>query len=210
MIRVFGIGTTRTLRVHWAMKEAGIDYETVPIKAGSEEADSDEYKTINLTSKIPSADFNGHILTESCAIIKHIGNQYNKNLVGKDLREDSKIDELLYYLLSEIDSHTLYIIDKHAGDLSDIFGKSPEATKAATNGFNEQIVKLSHSLSNSKYLLFERFTVADIMAVTCIIWAKKLIQYGIGIPENCLQYADNIMKRTQFLDAWQENYEKPM
>ena len=28
MIRIFGVSTSRTLRVHWAMKEAGIEYET--------------------------------------------------------------------------------------------------------------------------------------------------------------------------------------
>ena len=208
MIRIFGVSTSRTLRVHWAMKEAGIEYETVPIKAGTEESKSDDFKKINITSKIPAADFNGHHLTESCAIIKYIGNQYNKNLVGRDLIEDSRIDEWLYFLLSEIDSHTLYIIDKHAGALSHIFGKSEGAAKTAVNGFNEQIIKLSRGIADNYFLIGDRVTVADIMAVTCLIWAKKLTKYGIEIPRNCLQYTDSIMKRPQFADAWNENYEK--
>ena len=206
MIRIYGIGTTRTLRVHWAMKEAGIEYETVPVEAGSEESESEEYKKINLTSKIPSADFDGYILTESCAIIKYIGNMYNKKLVGKDQKEGSKIDEWLFYLLSEIDSHTLYIINKHAGNLAEIFGKSTVATKTAVNGFNNQIVKLSRGVSGNEFLVGNRFTVVDIMAVTCIISANKMTQYGLVVPESCQQYADNLMKRSHFTDAWRENY----
>ena len=208
MIRIFGVGTTRSLRVHWAMKEAGVAYETAPVKPGSEESKSDDYKMINITSKIPGADFNGHHLTESCAIIKYIGNKYKRDLVGRDITEDSRIDEWLFFLLSEIDAHTLYIIDKHAGALSHIFGKSAEAAKTAINGFNEQVIKLSNGVSNNKFLTGGRLTVADIMAVTCLIWAKKLTEYGVIIPENCLNYSEDIMKRPQFTAAWNENYEK--
>jgi glutathione S-transferase len=206
MIHIFGVGTSRSLRVHWAMKEAGVEYVTVPVKAGSEESKGDEYKNINMTSKIPAADFDGHHLTESCAIIKYIGNKYKKDLVGKDLVEESRIDEWLFFLLSELDAHTMYIIDKHAGTLSHIFGKSPEAAKTAVNGFNEQIVKLETGLEGKTFLTGDRLTVADIMAVTCLIWARKLIPHGVIIPEACLEYADIIMERPQFKEAWKVNY----
>ena len=38
--------------------------------------------------------------------------------------------------------------------------------------------------------------------------AKKLTEYGVIIPENCLNYSEDIMKRPQFTAAWNENYEK--
>ena len=67
-IVVYGIGTSRSLRVHWVLNELSLSYRSVAFRPRSEYAKSDEYKKINPSGKIPSIKIGESALTESAAI----------------------------------------------------------------------------------------------------------------------------------------------
>jgi len=46
-IKVWGIGTPRTLRVHWALHELDLAYDCEPVMPRSEGARSSEYARLN-------------------------------------------------------------------------------------------------------------------------------------------------------------------
>ena len=50
---LWGVGTSRTLRAHWALHELGLDYESKPILARSGETKTQEYTRLNPRQKIP-------------------------------------------------------------------------------------------------------------------------------------------------------------
>ena len=50
---LWGVGTIRTLRAHWALHELGLDYESRPILARSGETKTQEYTRLNPRQKIP-------------------------------------------------------------------------------------------------------------------------------------------------------------
>jgi glutathione S-transferase len=41
---VWGVGTGRTMRVHWMLLELGLDYECHPIQSRTGETQTDEFK----------------------------------------------------------------------------------------------------------------------------------------------------------------------
>ena len=53
-LEVWGVGTTRTLRVHWMLHELGIDYETHRIQSRTGETQTAEYLALNPKGKIPT------------------------------------------------------------------------------------------------------------------------------------------------------------
>mgnify|MGYP001826348889 FL=1 len=66
---VHGIGTTRTLRAHWALHELGLDYQTEPVLSRSGQTETAEYRRLDPRGKIPVLDDGGFIVTESAAIV---------------------------------------------------------------------------------------------------------------------------------------------
>ncbi|MAU25740.1 MAG: hypothetical protein CMC34_03200, partial [Flavobacteriaceae bacterium] len=66
-IVVYGISTSRSLRVHWVLNELSLPYSSVAFRPRSEYAKSDEYKKINPSGKIPSIRIGESVLTESAA-----------------------------------------------------------------------------------------------------------------------------------------------
>jgi len=53
--RVWGIGTARTLRVHWMLAELGLPYETRPILTRSEEMSAPEFRALSERDTMNSA-----------------------------------------------------------------------------------------------------------------------------------------------------------
>ena len=71
-IKLWGAGTTRTLRPIWMAEELGIDYALMPIGPRTGETQSKEYTDLNPKQKIPFLE-NGEIkLSESLAICRYL------------------------------------------------------------------------------------------------------------------------------------------
>ena len=67
---VWGVGTTRTMRVHWLLHELGLPYETRPIGPRTGETTQPEYQQINPKQKIPALQNGDFSLTEGLAIAR--------------------------------------------------------------------------------------------------------------------------------------------
>ena len=64
---VWGIGTSRTLRVHWLAHELGLDYEVRPVGARTGETQTPEYLAMSAKGKVPVLNHGSLVLTESFA-----------------------------------------------------------------------------------------------------------------------------------------------
>ena len=60
-LTVWGIGTSRTMRVHWMLLELGLEYECHPIQSRTGETRTDEFKRLNPRHKIPVLRHKGRI-----------------------------------------------------------------------------------------------------------------------------------------------------
>ena len=75
-LTVWGVGTSRTMRVHWMLLELGLEYECQTIQSRTGETHTAEFKRLNPRHKIPALRHGAFVLTESAAIIQYLNETF--------------------------------------------------------------------------------------------------------------------------------------
>ncbi len=77
MIKLYGSSMSRAGRSLWALEEAGVKFEHVPV-GFTGETRKPEYLKINPNGHVPALDDNGTFLWESMAINLYIAEKYGE------------------------------------------------------------------------------------------------------------------------------------
>ena len=115
---VWGVGTSRTLRVHWLLAELELAYTTKPIGPRTGETKSTQYTALNPKQKIPLLIHGDLVLSESFAIMKHLRRSFDVLAYDQyQLTEEGlcRYDEIAAFCLMELDATSLYVIRRHEG-----------------------------------------------------------------------------------------------
>jgi glutathione S-transferase len=200
---VYGVGTLRTLRVHWTLQELKVKYQTKPIRSRSKQTQTLNYTSLHLGQKIPYLQDGKLGISESAAICIYLVEKYGDgNLIPAttSIEKRAVFYQACFYAMTELDAHTLYIIAKHGGNLVSYYQPSNEAVEVAIAGFNQQIRVADRLIESSdSYIVNEEFTVADIILCTCLMSAIQLTQqFALKIPEKLVMYAKNLKNRSAF------------
>src|ERR1700761_3540535 len=97
---LWGVGTSRTLRAHWALHELGLCYQVRPILPRTGETQTAEFTALSARQKLPLLQDNGLIITESAAIILYLSDAYGQEdnrLIPIDLRERARCLEWCFF-----------------------------------------------------------------------------------------------------------------
>ena len=195
---LWGVGTSRTLRAHWALHELGLDYESKPILARSGETKTQEYTRLNPRQKIPLLEDGDFKIAESPAIATYLSNTYGtpeNALIPADPREHATWLEWCFYAATELDATSLYVMRRH-GDLKHIYGEAPNALESAAGYFATQLRHAEQALQDGRpFLVGERFTTADILLATCLTWA---VNYRVPVTPACLDYMERLTARPAY------------
>ena len=200
MITLWGGATARTLRAHWMLHELDVPYEAKLIAPRTGETRTEEFLALNVKGKIPVLIDGDLVLTESAAIITYLGDRYGPDtgLVPAPYTTDrAKYNEWLAYVQMELDAHTLYILRKHR-DLAALYGEAPAAVATAVEGFGKLIGFAEQRLRGNRHLVGTQFTGADLMLVSCLLWAQA---YAVAVPEPLAEYCDRLTAREAFKRA---------
>jgi glutathione S-transferase len=134
---LWGVGTSRTIRAHWALHELGLDYQMRPIQPRTGETLSEEYSALTARQKVPLLQDRGLVITESAAIIAYLsdtyGQQHNR-LMPTAPAQRAKYLEWCFFIISELDATSLYVMRRHM-DLKAVYGEAPAANSAAAAYF---------------------------------------------------------------------------
>jgi glutathione S-transferase len=202
---LWGVGTSRTIRAHWALHELGLDFELRPIQPRTGETQTPEFTALTARQKIPLLQDNGMVLTESAAIITYLSDAYGQphnRLLPADPRERARCLEWCFFVISELDATSLYVMRRH-GDLRHIYGEAPLANAAAAAYFQRQMRTVERALAgNPHYILGDRFTAADILLSTCVTWA---VRYGVPVTDPVLAYNNRATTRAAYARALETN-----
>ena len=202
---VWGVGTSRTMRVHWMLAELDLPYDCQPITSRSGETFTPEYTRVNPSQKIPTLQEGDFVLSESAAIVNYLAVTHGAacNLCPPTSpRERARYDQWCFFVMMELDANTLYVIRKHE-DLHKIYGEAPNALQAARDGFVRQARAAALRLEqNGPYVLGDVFSGADILFATCINGA---IRRRIELPQTLQDYLQRITLRTAYQRALQMN-----
>jgi glutathione S-transferase len=207
---LWGAGTRRTVRAHWAMHELGLRYRCHPIGARTGETRTEAYTRLNPRQKVPLLQDGDFTIGESAAIVAYLSRTYSTP--GRSLIPDAQRDyaawlEWCFFIVAELDSTSLYVMRRHrateARGLGHIYGVAPEVVAQAAQYFGSQLRHVEAALSDGRtFLMGEHFTSADILLTTCLEWA---IDYGVGICDNAHPYLGRIQQRPAYAAATAAN-----
>lgn len=202
---LWGVGTPRSMRAHWALHELSVPYETEPILARSGETQTLQYSLINPRQKIPLLQDGDFTIAESGAIISYLAETYGKEgrqLIPSGKRQRAQMNEWNFFIAMELDATSLYPIRRHSL-LKHIYGDAPAAVESSRAYFLKQLGYVDCTLrENGHFLMGEEFTIADIMLTTCLTWAKTL---GVPIHDHCCTYLETITARDAYQAALAAN-----
>jgi glutathione S-transferase len=202
---LWGAGTSRTIRAHWAMHELGLAYERRPIQARTGETQTPAFTALSARQKIPLLQDNGFVITESAAIVTYLSDAYGQpgnRLVPEAVRDRARCLEWCFFVISELDATSLYVMRRH-GDLRHIYGDAPIANEAAAAYFQQQMRSVERALEDGRpHILGDRFSAADMLLSTCISWA---VRYGVAVTDRVLEYNAGIIAREAYARAVESN-----
>jgi glutathione S-transferase len=208
-LTLWGVSTGRTLRALWALHELALDYTLHPIQPRTGETQRAAFARINPRQKIPVLQDGDFTIAESPAIVAYLSDTYGtpaNALVPSDPRQRAQWLEWCFHIAMELDATSLYVMRRHR-DLKHIYGEAPTAVDSASKYFETQLRHAAQALSDGRvFLVGERFSSADMLLTTCLVWA---INYGVPVPRVCCDYLGRIAKRPAYQAALRANLPPP-
>jgi glutathione S-transferase len=202
---LWGCTTSRTVRAHWALRELGLDYRCEPILPRSGETRSPLFTQVNPRQKIPVLQDGGFTITESAAIINYLSAVYGREgnrLVPTDSLGRARYDEWCFFVMTELDATSLYVIRRHAG-LPEVYGEAPAAVEAAGAYFQRQVQTVNAALDDGRpWLLGDEFSGADMLLATCLEWA---LAYRLPFADGLRGFLERATARPAYAAALRAN-----
>ncbi|MGY4463081.1 glutathione S-transferase [Bradyrhizobium sp. LB13.1] len=118
-LTLWGAGTSRTIRAHWAMHELGLSYSVKPIGPRTGETKTAEYTRLNPRQKIPLLQDGDFCIGESAAIVAYLSRMYSTpecSLIPDAARDYAAWLEWCFFIVAELDSTSLYVMRRHRAD----------------------------------------------------------------------------------------------
>ena len=205
-LTLWGTGTARTMRAHWMLLELGLEYEFHPIQARSGETQTDEFGRLNPRHKIPVLRHGSFVLSESAAIVQYLSETFTNSkelYVPSDVMSRAALNEWCYFVLSELDAASLYVMRRHEG-LKHVYGEAPVAVESAKKYFLRNLeAMVSRVESGGPYLFGDRLSTADILLMTCLDWAASL---AIPFSDTFSRYRVRLGQRPAYKAALKRNF----
>jgi glutathione S-transferase len=204
--RLWGIGSPRTLRVHWMLHELGLEYETRAVIPRSAAMDDPELERWTLRRKIPFLEDGEIRIGESGAILFYLADRYRDHSAfapAAGTAERAHYEELAFFVLMELDATALYVLRRHEG-LPDVYGEAPAACSAARAYFTRMAGEIERRLADGRpHLLGEAFSAVDVLLTSCLVWAQFI---GIPLAAALTAYRDRVATRPAFGRAMAVNF----
>lgn len=208
-LTLWGAGTSRTMRAHWMLLELQLPYEFEPIGPRTGETQTAEFRLLNPRHKVPVLRHGQFVLTESAAIIQYLSESCPnpaRVYVPGDSRDRARLNEWCYFVISELDASSLYVMRRHDG-LKETYGEAPVAVEAAKNYFIHNLEAMASQIGGSEQYIFgSRLSAADILLMTCLDWA---VSAGIPLSETFSSYRRRVGQRPAYRAALERNFAQP-
>lgn len=155
---------TRAMRVMWMLEEVGQPYTLIPAKP-HQEAVVSRYPV----GKVPALVVGETVLTDSAAICSYLADRFEAMTLTAGTVERGQQDAHLQFILDELDG-TLWQASKHKFVLPpELRVEGVHAT--AHHEWKRGVKELERRLGDQPFLMGEAFTVPDLIAAHCLVWA---------------------------------------
>lgn len=163
---------TRDCRARWLLEEAGQAYDLIQVDVFAGEQRKPAYLAVNPLGKVPFLRDDQVAIFESGAILEHLAETYAPKLVPPTgAAERAAYLQWLFYTAATLEPMIVQIFANRV-----LFPDSDGAEARVLQGINQLSLHarvLSEHLEGRNFMVGERFTAADIMLGTALVWADK-------------------------------------
>lgn len=195
-MKLYEFGISRSTRAHWVLREAGIEYESIPVNIVNGEHKKAAFLAVNPYGKLPVLVDEGGTVTESAAICTYIAEKYpDSRLIPKaGSIARAHYHQWICFCIAEMEPQ-LWSIRKNMI----LYPREQRSLKAIRVGkyeYDNAVSILDRHISADEYILSTGFSAADIVITYNLIWANTL-----GLLENypgLITYMEKMMQRPAF------------
>ena len=200
-VLVYGIASSRSTRVLWALEEANQNYEFVSVDMRSGEHLSESYKTLNPGSKVPVLKHGDFVVTESGAIVNYVAREFAPHLIPTTNNLAlASYERWCLFALTELEQ-PLWTMGKHKFALP-AEHRVTEIFPTAQWEHQQALRLFSQGLSDKPFILGDDFSGADILLGHTLFWGLAFKQ-----PleqQNLIDYVQRLKGRSALQRAAQK------
>jgi glutathione S-transferase len=172
MLRLHHAPRSRSSRILWLLEELGADCEIVYTNiARMDDTGEEDEANPHPDKKVPALVHDGHLVTESSAIVLYLTDLFPQAGVGP-VTGDPKRGEYLTWLFYYSGVIEPVVTFETAG-----LGDHPQLMRTF-RGKSEMERRLMDALKHGPYLLGEKFSGADILVASLGAWARSMLPTG--------------------------------
>jgi glutathione S-transferase len=195
VVKIYGTPGSRANRTLWLAeelkRETGLDYAMVSTHFMTD-AKTPEYLAINPNGRVPSMDDDGYRLFESLAINLYLAKKQGGTLAPRDLREEGKAIQWSIWALTELEDAFIALLVRHPR----INFMPPDAKVEAEmrTKLERPLKVLEQHLAGSRYMLGDRFTVADVN-VAGVMSMSRIMDFDYSPYPHVMAWFEGCMAR---------------
>lgn len=170
MIKVYGSVFSRAGMVMLALEELGLEYEAVDMLPRSEQTQSEAYRALNPTGKVPTLVDGDLVLFETQAILYYLARQYGKGrLWAQTPAEEADILRWSLYISNQMEVPALDLLIQFKFNKGNPDQAVVERASAELNRF---LPALEQQLQGREWISGDHMTIADIHGAMVLSWPK--------------------------------------
>lgn len=171
---LYEFGYSRSTRVHWLLREIGVEYESVSVDLCKGEQRSPAFLAVNPYGKLPVLVDGGLTLSESAAICTYLAEKYPGSRLIPDPGTPGRAHyyQWICFCIAELEPQ-LWSIRKNM-ILYPKAKRSLQAVRVARDEYDLAVQVLDDYLSKHAYMAGPDFGAADVIICYNLIWADTL------------------------------------
>ncbi|MEQ1889099.1 MAG: glutathione S-transferase family protein [Alphaproteobacteria bacterium] len=194
-LTIYGIPTSRALRILWLANELGLDFTYVPVDfSGGSRLPG--FMKLNPNGHVPVIDDDGLILWESMACNLYLIKKHGGPLQPETLADEGRALQWSFWVMTEVEKAALTLLMKlvYPADV-------PDTEAAAARGKLAPSLKvLEGALEGKDYLLGASFTIADLNVAAVLMWLK-IVKYELSAVPNVAGWLTRCLARPAYAAA---------
>jgi glutathione S-transferase len=170
MLQLYGNPRSRALRCLWMLEEMAVEYKLIEKSTRTEDLQSIEYLRLNPNARIPTLVDGDTVIWESMAINLYLAQKYPGPMQFTGPEAAGLTAQWSFWAILEMEASLLELLQHRA--LLVEFARDPSYAERNELLLKKPLQILNDALRETKYLISNDFTVADINVASVVTWGK--------------------------------------
>lgn len=166
MIQIYGSPRSSAGRCFLMLEECGLSYEIKSLDMMAKEHKTEDFLKLNPNGKVPCLVDDGFVLWESAAIVQYLAEKHQPALLGEGLKEKALVQQWSFWAMTEAQPPLVDLL------IQKVFIPEEKRDQHLITRREHQLPNLfsvlERDLSSKKFLVGNKFSVADLMVGSVI------------------------------------------